>query len=237
MREPSDGDRPPRWAAHPECLCHPQPMTLSGVVPVRPPLGSPGRRPRVGRCSYGDWAMEGPAAADPDVLDRARRADKDALAALFRSLQPQLLRYLRGRLPGAAEDLAAHTWLDAIRNLHRFTGGPEDFRRWLFTIARRRAQDELRRRARRPEVVTDRPPDVATDDDPQAGDDLGRALALVRWLPDDQADAVLLRIVADMDVSQVAAVMGRSEGAVRVLVHRGLHRLRDLIGRAAWMLV
>ena len=85
--------------------------------------------------------------------------------------------------------------------------------------------------------MTDRPPDVATDDDPQAGDDLGRALALVRWLPDDQADAVLLRIVADMDVSQVAAVMGRSEGAVRVLVHRGLHRLRDLIGRAAWMLV
>jgi RNA polymerase sigma-70 factor (ECF subfamily) len=181
--------------------------------------------------------VDDPATTDDDALDRARRGDKDALAALFRTLQPQLLRYLRGRLPGAAEDLAAHTWLDAVRNLHRFTGGPEDFRRWLFTIARRRVQDELRRRARRPEVVTDRPPDVATNDDFQAGDDLGQALALVRRLPDDQADAVLLRIVAGMDVSQVAVVMGRSEGSVRVLVHRGLHRLRDLIGRAAWMLV
>jgi len=181
--------------------------------------------------------VEQPTTTEDAVLDRARRGDKDALAALFRTLQPQLLRYLRGRLPGAAEDLAAHTWLDAVRNLHRFTGGPEDFRRWLFTIARRRAQDELRRRARRPEVVTDRLPDVVTDDELHAGDDLGQALALVRQLPDAQADAVLLRIVADMDVSEVAEVMGRSEGSVRVLVHRGLHRLRDVIGRTAWMLV
>jgi len=171
------------------------------------------------------------------VLDRAREGDKDALAALFRSLQPQLLRYLRGRLPDAAEDLAAQTWLGAVRNLHRFTGGPEDFRRWLFTIARRRVQDELRRRARRPEIVTESPPDVATDDELHVRDDLARALALVRRLPEDQADAVLLRVVAGMDVRQVAEVMGRSEGSVRVLVHRGLHRLRDLIGRAAWMLV
>ena len=108
------------------------------------------------------------------MLDRARGGDKDALAALFRALQPQLLRYLRGRLPDAAEDLAAHTWLDAVRNLHRFTGGPEDFRRWLFTIARRRVQDELRRRARRPEVVTECPPEVATDDALQVRDDLPR---------------------------------------------------------------
>jgi RNA polymerase sigma-70 factor, ECF subfamily len=192
---------------------------------------------RVGRCSYVERAVEQPTTTEDAVLDRARRGDKDALAALFRTLQPQLLRYLRGRLPGAAEDLAAHTWLDAVRNLHRFTGGPEDFRRWLFTIARRRAQDELRRRARRPEVVTDRPPDVATHDELHAGDDLAQALALVRQLPDAQADAVLLRIVAGMDVSEVAVVMGRSEGSVRVLVHRGLHRLRDVIGRAAWMLV
>jgi RNA polymerase sigma-70 factor (ECF subfamily) len=59
----------------------------------------------------------------------------------------------------------------------------------------------------------------------------------VRQLSPDQADAVLLRIVADMDVGQVAEVMGRSEGAVRVLVHRGLHRLRDLLSRAMWMVV
>ena len=61
--------------------------------------------------------------------------------------------------------------------------------------------------------------------------------ALVRRLPPDQADAVLLRIVAGMDVGQVAEVMGRSEGSVRVLVHRGLQRLRELVERVTWMLV
>ena len=181
--------------------------------------------------------MDGPSAPDRRVLDEARRGDKEALGALFRSLQPQLLRYLRGRLPDAAEDLAAHTWLDASRNLQRFSGGPEDFRRWLFTIARRRTQDELRRRARRPEVLTDALPEVAVVDELRAPDELAQALALVRRLPADQAEAVLLRVAAGMDVSEVAEIMGRSEGSVRVLVHRGLHRLRDLVGRAAWMLV
>ena len=59
--------------------------------------------------------------------------------------------------------------------------------------------------------------------------DLGAALALVRQLPPEQADAVLLRVVVDLDVSQVAEVMGRSEGSVRVLTHRGLRRLQNLL--------
>ena len=179
--------------------------------------------------------MDLPAALDQGVLDRARLGDKEALTELFRALQPALLRYLRGRLPGAAEDLAAHTWLDAARNLRDFSGGPEDFRRWVFTIARRRLQDELRRRGRRPEELRAAPIELPTSSDEfSRHDDLTWALALVRRLPPDQADAVLLRIVAGMDVGQVAQVMGRSEGSVRVLVHRGLQRLRDLLATVTW---
>jgi RNA polymerase sigma-70 factor, ECF subfamily len=182
--------------------------------------------------------MEPPAIPDREVVERASLGDHGALSVLFRTYQPAVLRYLRGRLPDAAEDLAAQTWLDAARNLRTFAGGPDDFRRWLFTIARRRLQDELRRRARRPEQLTAAPPETATaGDELEAADELTRALALVRRLSPDQADAVLLRIVAGMDVGQVAEVMGRSEGSVRVLVHRGLHRLRDLLSRVAWMLV
>jgi RNA polymerase sigma-70 factor (ECF subfamily) len=58
---------------------------------------------------------------------------------------------------------------------------------------------------------------------------LASALALVRRLPPDQADAVLLRVVGDLDVAEVAAVMGRSQGSVRVLVHRGLRRLQAIL--------
>jgi RNA polymerase sigma-70 factor (ECF subfamily) len=182
--------------------------------------------------------METPALPERAVFDRARQGDKGALAMIFRAFHPGLLRYLRGRLPDAAEDLAAQTWLDAVRNLDRFAGGAEEFRRWLFTIGRRRVLDELRRQGRREEDVTASPPDTPGGDDATVThDDLASALALVRRLPPDQADAVLLRVVAGMDVGQVAEVMGRSEGAVRVLVHRGLQRLRTLVDRVSWMLV
>jgi RNA polymerase sigma-70 factor, ECF subfamily len=178
-------------------------------------------------------------APDRALLERASLGDHDALSVLFRTYQPAVRRYLGGRLPDVAEDLAAQTWLDVARNLHSFSGDEGDFRRWLFTIARRRLQDELRRRTRRPEQLTDTPPEVTSwsEEELDAADDLARALDLVRRLPPDQADAVLLRVVAGMDVGQVAEVMGRSEGSVRVLVHRGLHRLRDLLSRAAGMVV
>jgi RNA polymerase sigma-70 factor (ECF subfamily) len=162
-------------------------------------------------------------------VERARTGDPDALATLWRTYNAPLLRYLRGRLAGGAEDLAQQTWLDAARGLSRFRGDQDDFRRWLFTIGRRRLIDELRRSGRRPESVQPAVPDAPTD---ELGfvylDDLDRALALVRRLPPDQADAVLLRIVADLDVGQVADIMDRTDTSVRVLVHRGLRRLEQL---------
>jgi len=162
----------------------------------------------------------------------AREGDEAAMAQLWRAINPPLLRYLRGRVGDRADDIAAAAWLDVARNLATFEGDDADFRRWLFTIARRRLVDELRRRGRRPEQLVAEPIERVgrgRDDPADRADDLGAALALVRLLPADQADAVLLRVVVDLDVSGVAAVMGRSEGSVRVLTHRGLRRLQELL--------
>ena len=161
----------------------------------------------------------------------ARAGDEAALTMLWRELNPPLLRYLRGRIGDGAEDVAAQAWLDAARRLSEFEGTDLDFRRWMFTIARHRSIDEVRRRGRRPEDLAPRPPvDPAGRDAPaDQVDDLASALALVRRLPPDQADAVLLRVVGDLDVAEVAAVMGRSHGSVRVLVHRGLRRLQAIL--------
>jgi RNA polymerase sigma-70 factor (ECF subfamily) len=172
-----------------------------------------------------------PPYVDPEqpLVAAAKAGDEAAAAELWRALQPALLRYLRGRIGSGAEDVASAVWLDAARGLPRFEGDDGDFRRWLFTIARRRLIDELRRRGRTREDSTawvPQRPDPAEQPDREQ---LGAALALVRLLPADQADAVLLRVVADMDVSQVAAVMGKREGTVRVLVHRGLRRLQALL--------
>lgn len=131
------------------------------------------------------------------------------------------------------EDLASTVWLEVASSLARFEGDEPDFRRWLFTIAARRRIDDIRSTKRNEAKVqreigrtTDpHAPDAAADADLSAS--LDRALALIRTLPTDQAEAVLLRVVADLSVSEVAEIMGRREGHVRVLVHRGLKRLAD----------
>jgi len=178
-----------------------------------------------------------PSYAEPEraLVAAAQDGDEAAMAQLWRAINPPLLRYLRGGIGDGADDVAAAAWLDAARALLTFEGDDTDFRRWLFTIARRRLVDELRRRGRRHgEHLVGAPVEAARqvragDDPAERQDDLGAALALVRLLPADQADAVLLRVVVDLDVSAVAAVMGRSEGSVRVLTHRGLRRLQGLL--------
>lgn len=169
----------------------------------------------------------------PDLdgwVERARTGDVDAFAAVYRSLHPPLLRYLRVAAEGQHEDLAAQVWLEVTERLPRFRGDGEDFRGWLFTLARRRTIDAHRRRARRPvQVDTQALAAMAApggvDEDVLEALDTHRALASIAQLPPEQAQVVALRVIAGLDVDQVAAALGKSPGAVRVLCHRGLRRL------------
>ena len=83
------------------------------------------------------------------ILADARGGDEEAFACLFRAIQPVLLRYLRVIAPEAAEDVAGETWLQVVAGLAGFRGGEDAFRAWLFAIARHRAIDAGRARARR----------------------------------------------------------------------------------------
>jgi RNA polymerase sigma-70 factor (ECF subfamily) len=173
-----------------------------------------------------------------DSLRAAQAGDENAVTLLFRSSNPALLRYLRHHAPSVAEDLLADTWLAAVRRLPSFRGDAEDFRGWLFAVARRRVADHHRRRLRRPEAVTLDDAVEIPGPDPQAvavnSLSAQQAIAaLVRDLPKDQAEVVLLRVVADLDVAQVARVLGRSPGSVRVTQHRALRRLEALWDREA----
>ena len=163
------------------------------------------------------------------ALDAARRGDARALTALWRELQPALLRYLQAGDPDAAEDLASDTWLEVTRRLDRFSGGEREFRGWLFTIARHRLIDARRRAARHRTAPVAWLPDRPGLDDP-ASDvlvDLSTraSLRLVSELPPEQAAAVRLRVMAGLDTDQVAEIMGKQPGNVRVLSHRGLRNL------------
>ena len=137
------------------------------------------------------------------------------------------------------DDLASTVWLEVARGLPTFSGDGNDFRRWLFTIAARRRIDEIRRDRRRRElheavVATTEPPFTpGADDEADRAGALDRALTMIRTLPPDQAEAVLLRVVADLSVADTAAIMGHTDGNVRVLVHRGLKRLELAESEAA----
>jgi RNA polymerase sigma-70 factor (ECF subfamily) len=167
-----------------------------------------------------------------DALRRARAGDEAGFVELWRELHPRLLRYLRVRARGNHEDVAAETWLQVIRDLGSFSGNADGFRAWLFTLARHRAIDAARAAAARPALSV--PDFTAVGRQPTAAPaeteaieriSTGRAIALVRRLPPDQADMVMLRVVAGLDVPTVAEIVGKSPGAVRVSVHRGLRAL------------
>lgn len=154
------------------------------------------------------------------------------MGELWRIYQPQLLRFLRAKHSPAVDDVASTVWMDVGRSLHRFEGDGVAFQRWMFTIANRRGVDEARRVARRREVLDDGRSDQwrkTHADDLDASGALERAIAMVRQLPDKTAEAVMLRVVFDLSVTDAAEVMSCTEGNVRVLVHRGLNRLRELV--------
>ena len=141
---------------------------------------------------------------------------------LWRDGNPDLLRYLRVAAPEAAEDVAAEVWVQVCRGLAGFRGDERAWRSWLFTIARRRAIDEGRRRSRHPVAPLG---DVPRGREPRAAD--AEALALenlataavieaVAALPPLQAEVIVLRMLAGLDNQAVARIVGRSPGAVRV---------------------
>jgi RNA polymerase sigma-70 factor (ECF subfamily) len=170
---------------------------------------------------------------EDSAVQRMLRGDEDAFRLVYRAVQPGLLRYLTV-LVGAtdAEDVAAETWAQAVRDLHRFSGSADGFRGWVTTIGRNRALDLVRSRARRPvldvpaEELVERTAPQDTESDALALVSTQEALRLIATLPPDQAEAVLLRAVVGLDAKTAAAVLGKRPGAVRTAAHRGLRSLQ-----------
>jgi RNA polymerase sigma-70 factor, ECF subfamily len=173
----------------------------------------------------------------PGVLRAAAAGDETAFARLWRDAHPPLLRYLRVLARDAAEDVAGEVWLEVARGISRFKGGEQEFRGWLFTLARRRVTDLRRHEARHPVRLTN---DTEELERPGADDTAMAALenlsteaavALIASLPRDQAEVIVLRVIAGLDVGQVARIVGKRPGTVRVAAHRGLRALAARLGQ------
>lgn len=205
-------------------------------------------RPVFGRTSV----AEGTGRSRVAFLDRDRalveaaRRDLSDFEPLYRRYLAQVYSYAYYELGDHhdAEDATERTFLLALTNLGRFEEraqpadgeGASTFRVWLFRIARNVVANQRRAHRRRPEVSLEA---AAVVHDPLdiEGDAAARAEAATAWaavgrLPGDRRRAVVLRFVEEMSTAEIAGVLGRSEGAVRVLIHRALRSVaRDLGGR------
>jgi len=174
-----------------------------------------------------------------ETLAAAQAGAEWAVAALWSELHPPLLRFLRGLHPGFAEDVESETWIRIAGGLRRFEGTEADFRAWAFTIARNRLIDWCRRDRRQATtpVELDELAALPGSEDAAAAaeEELGleASLALLRTLPADQSEVILLRVLGGLDVARVAAIVGKRPGTVRVLQHRGLRRLAEQVAAPA----
>jgi RNA polymerase sigma-70 factor (ECF subfamily) len=185
---------------------------------------------------------------DRPLVEAARR-DPARFDALYRKYLAQVYSFALYELGDhhAAEDATERVFMRALAALPRFRelATPEDgqdastFRVWLFRIARNVVANERRSRRRRPAasletalgaglVVAD-PVDIELG--VETRDEAAAALRALDRLPDDRRRALLLRFVDEMSTAEIAGVLGRSEGAVRVLIHRGLRAVARDLGR------
>jgi RNA polymerase sigma-70 factor, ECF subfamily len=176
-----------------------------------------------------------------EALRAACRGDETGFVALYRDLQPRLLRYATALVGAEAEDVTAETWLQVARDLRCFRGDLDGFRGWVSTICRNRAMDWARTRTRRPADPTEldvlaRHPDP-TDLHGSAVEGMSTRWAMDRILalPRTEAEAVLLRAVVGLDAPTAAKVLGKRPGAVRVAAHRGLRKLARAISDDGWV--
>lgn len=183
------------------------------------------------------WGVLGDDAELTAAVLAAQDGDENAFRTVYRAVHPRLVGYIRTLVgDGDAEDVASESWLQIARDLDRFSGDADRFRGWAARIARNRALDHIRMRGRRPAVgaddteLTDRPADSDTADEALEALATGRTMHLIAQLPQDQAEAVVLRVVVGLDAKTAADTLGKRPGAVRTAAHRGLKRLAELLG-------
>ena len=166
------------------------------------------------------------------VLTAARGGADWAWDRLYRELAPAVRGYVRGHGAAEPDDLVGEVFLGLVRELPRFEGGEHELRALTFTIAHRRLVDELRRRGRRPVAPTD--PEVLAETAGAGGDvgeeaiaalDEARVRAAIEELPPDQRSVLLLRILGDLTIEEIARTIGKRPGAVKALQRRALKRV------------
>ncbi len=170
------------------------------------------------------------------LVELARGGDADAFGLLYDHYQSSVYRFLfyRTRSQALAEDLTSETFFRALRNMTSFRWQGKDFGAWLMTIARNLATDHFKAGRTRLEMTTE---DMGAHDDATEGPESlvlagltnEMLLEALSQLPAEQRDCLVMRFLQSMSIAETAAVLGRSDGAVKQLQLRGVRNLAKLM--------
>ena len=170
------------------------------------------------------------------LVELARKGDADAFGLLYDHYQSSVYRFLfyRTRSSPLAEDLTSETFFRALRSMSNFRWQGKDFGAWLMTIARNLATDHFKSGRTRLELTTE---DMGVHDDATEGPESAVLAGLtneilltaLKSLPDEQRDCLIMRFLQGMSIAETAAVLGRSDGAIKQLQLRGVRNLAKLM--------
>lgn len=169
-------------------------------------------------------------------LTAAIAGDESAFTMIWKNLNPRLSKYITSQSYGAnidPEGILSETWISVARDISRFKGDLNQFKGWIYKIARNRIIDAVRKENR--QVKSGGEISEFDFEDSKSKVHLGiesdesvkEIIAKIKELPEAQAEVIMLRIVADLEVEEVARILDKSENSVRVLSHRGLETLRN----------
>jgi RNA polymerase sigma-70 factor (ECF subfamily) len=174
-------------------------------------------------------------ASESQLIALAKKHNAEALSELYRRHANAIFRYVYYRVADrqVAEDLVGDIFVRALEGLSAYEDTGSPFEAWLYRIAHARVVDHYRRQAVRRSAPLDEHAAASDDTDPyqQAADrhDVRRAWEAIFYLTDEQQQVISLRFIAGYSIAEVARALGKTEGAVKALQHRGLASLRRLL--------
>lgn len=175
-----------------------------------------------------------PRAYEDELVERAK-VDANAFGELYDHYFGQIFRFIYSRLRDqeAAEDVTSEVFFKALRAIHRYRPSGHPFSAWLYQISVHAIADHYR--GRRPESDIDTAFGVAAggtavDEHVAQRDEVARVWAAIDLLPAAQRTALTLKLGEDLKLAQIGEIMGKSEGAVKLLIHRGMIGVRQRLG-------
>ena len=179
-----------------------------------------------------------PSRSDEQVLVERAKREPGAFGELYERYVLQIYRFVYSRVRDqtAAEDVTSEVFMKALKSITRYQDTGKPFSAWLYQIAVNSVAD--RYRAARPVEDLDDQRDLAIkgpalEDLAAQRDELRRIWAVVETLPAQQRMAMVLKFQEDMKIEDIAVAMGKTPGAVKLLIHRGVSKVRGTLGGPA----